>query len=50
MFDSQRKGSAGPMWWGILFVTAFTAAALINYDSNRDESRLSLFAETTAAH
>ena len=49
MSHSQRKGSTGPMWWGILFVTAFTAAALINYDSKRDESRLSLFAETDAA-
>jgi hypothetical protein len=49
MPDSQVKGSTAPMWWGILFVIAVATAALINYDSEREDSRLSLFAETTAS-
>ena len=32
MYDTRRKGSGAPMWWGIFVVLAFTAAAAINYN------------------
>jgi hypothetical protein len=49
MSNRQRKGSAAPMWWGIFFAIAVTAAAVIDYNRVQDPVRDSLVAHTDAA-
>jgi hypothetical protein len=49
MSDSQRKGSAAPMWWGILLALAVTAVAVMDYNGTNEPPRDPLFAHTGAA-
>jgi hypothetical protein len=45
MADRQPKGSSAPMWWGIVFVLACTAAALTDYNRIQEPARASVFAQ-----
>jgi hypothetical protein len=49
MSDTQRKGSAAPMWWGILIALAVTAAAVMDYSRTNEPLRDSILAHTGVA-